>query len=131
MLIVQKQKPWFLQKITLHAALISILRKALQTLSPDTVCDFHEGTCNFHIFTFTSSHCESLDSSAPSLSQMHPITALSGGFISRDGKKKPGLKILCLFSIFKLSYFFFEGYSWHSNVHMSDIIWEQRENVRY
>lgn len=61
--------------------------------------NFHEGTCNFHIFTFTSSHYWIPWQFSPSLSQIHPITALSGGFISRDGK--PGLKILCF--IFHIS----------------------------
>lgn len=105
MLILQKQKPfWFMVSSENNFTCCAdkhFENRPCKLLLQIPCVNFHEGICNFHIFTFTSSHCKSLDSLAPSLSQMHPIKALSGGFISRDGKSKPGLKILCLFSIFQ------------------------------
>lgn len=105
MLILQKQKPfWFMVSSENNFTCCAdnhFENRPCKLLLQIPCVNFHEGICNFHIFTFTSSHCKSLDSSAPSLSQMHPIKALSGGFISRDGKSKPGLKILWLFSIFQ------------------------------
>ena len=33
------------------------------------------------------------------------------------------------FPYFRLSYFFFEGYSWHSNVHMSDYLGKKKKKM--
>lgn len=133
MLIVQKQKLWFLQKNTLLAALISILRKAMQTLES-----------RYRVWTFMKVHVISTYSHSP-VHIVNPLTVQplpylkciplqhsQEGFISRDGKRKPGLKNLVF--IFHISSYLTSFWRLFHDIQMC--IWVtlstgKRENVRY
>lgn len=72
--------------------------------------NFHEGVYNFHIFTFTGSHCKSPASSAPSASETRiPLKHSQEGLSAEMGRTSPIWRSCIYFPCFSIAYFFFVG----------------------
>lgn len=114
MLILWKQKPFWLM-VSSENSFTYYTDKHFQDrpckFSVQIPCvNFHEGVYNFHIFTFTGSHCKSPASSAPSASETRiPLKHSQEGLSAEMGRTSPIWRSCIYFPCFSIAYFFFVG----------------------